>query len=175
MFGEQSEQNNQPASNSQLQCTTGLEAQSTASPSSLKPSKPDSLSVSGSRSDLELLDSNQSPSVAAAPALRNSHEDDASEPVVPRVVVHVEARQFSGPDAQVGGAKAVQEQPGTALANQPNMGVQRQVPQHEILERDQACINAERNRYGRGRSHGPLTSRPGSVRRQAIIHDCTLS
>ena len=159
-MAEQSEQNNQPASNSQLQYTTGLEAQLSSAPSSLYSpknpskqlnkeasccpdlrSKPDSLSVSGSGSDSESLDSSHSPSGAAAAAPRDSYEDEAFDPIVPIVAAHVEAQQFVEPDAQVGKTAAERAHPGTGLKLQPDVAMQ-----HQIEERDQ-CISVDLNGY----------------------------
>ena len=160
---EQSEQNNQPASNSQLQYTTGLKVQLTAAPSSLYSptnppkqlnkeasccpdlrSKPDSLSVSGSGSYSKSLDSSQSPSGAAAAALRDSYEDEAFDPIVPIVAAHVEAQQFVEPDAQVGDTATERAHPSAGLELQLDM-----VMQHQIEERDQ-CISVDLNGYEQG-------------------------
>ena len=76
------------------------------------------ISVSGANSYSVSLDSSQSPSGAAAPALRDSFEDEAFEPIVRIKNAHVEARQSRRPDAQVGearrGAGATADRPGTS-------------------------------------------------------------
>ena len=91
------------------------------------------MSVSGANSDSV---SCQSPAGAAAPALRDSFDDEVIEPIVPIKVAHAEARQSRRPDEQVGEADVEQAQPLSGLAHQPDDGVHHEVPQQGDAQED---------------------------------------
>ena len=140
----QSEQNTQPPLYSQPQCPMEPKSISTAAPSSLYPIIPSSwLAEAASCSILvDLLPKPESLSVAGPLNAPGSEQRDSyqrqQDPdwIELKVAPPVKALQNFAPDAQVGEANAVQAQPVTGLAGQPDEGVQHEMPQH-LAERDQ--------------------------------------